>query len=45
MQRGSVVIVVDLEMNLVREMRTAITKLMQKRTDLYQLIDRAGMVL
>lgn len=36
---GPAIVVADLDMNLVREMRTAIPTMTQKRTDLYRLIE------
>lgn len=39
---GPAVVIADLDMNLVGRMRTAIPTMMQKRTDLYRLIDGAG---
>jgi hypothetical protein len=39
---GSVVVLADLNMNLVRETRTAMPTSMQKRTDLYRLIEGGG---
>jgi omega-amidase len=39
---GPAVVVADLDMNLVTQMRTAIPTIMQKRTDLYRLIDGGG---
>jgi len=39
---GPAIVVADLDMNLVREMRTAIPTMTQKRTDLYRLIEGSG---
>ena len=39
---GPAIVVADLDMNLVSEMRTAIPTMTQKRTDLYRLIEGSG---